>query len=45
MKVRPCMAAEAWQSYEREEIAPFADALHRGSIHYEDLPDSVRGYF
>lgn len=41
----PMYGSEAWQSYEREEIAPYADALHRGSIHYEDLPDSVRGYF
>ena len=41
----PMYGSEAWQSYEREEIAPFADALHRGSIQYDELPDSVRGYF
>ncbi len=41
----PMYGSEAWQSYEREEIAPYADALHRGSIQYDELPDSVRGYF
>ena len=41
----PMYGSEAWRSYEREEIAPYADALNRGSIHVEDLPDSVRGYF
>ena len=42
---QPAYGSEAWQEFEHEEIAPYADALHRGSIHVEDLPDSVRGYF
>ena len=41
----PMYGSQAWQSYEREEIAPYAEALHRGSIQYDELPDSVRGYF
>ena len=44
-ETEPMYGSEAWQRYEREEIAPYAEALYRGNIHYEDLPDSVQGYF
>ena len=41
----PAYGSKAWEEFEREEIAPCADMLHRGSIHVEDLPASVKEYF
>jgi hypothetical protein len=40
----PMYGSEAWQRYEREEIAPYAEMASRG-VDIETFPDAIRGYF